>query len=111
MSFFLLFRIKEDSLKNAGKQTVVVAIDLQCLFFILWKSMATTVCYPTLFKIFFVLNRRKKPPTWGWVNDDIIFIFGQTLSLKGIIHPKMDFINSLVVIVMYAVFIYIFSII
>ncbi len=38
--------------------------------------------------------------TWGWVNDYIIFIFGWTIPLKYVLHPKKAVCNFKYVLVL-----------
>ncbi len=71
-----------------GRQ-LLVAFDFHCMKKVLWKSMlAATVWLPTFFKISsFAFHRGKKwlrfETTWGWVNYDNIFIWGELNTLSS----------------------------
>ncbi len=55
------------------------------IFFILWKSMVLQNSLITNFLQnihLCVQNKHRFGPTWGWVNNDRIFIFGWTVPLS-----------------------------
>ncbi len=82
---FVLLNTKEDILKNVGNRAVLG----HQYFFSYYGSQwcPKTAWLQTFFKISsFVFGRTKNSyrfgTTWGWVNDDRIFIFGWTIPLS-----------------------------
>ncbi len=83
MNVFVLLNTKEDILKNEGNGAVLVN---QCFFSYYGSQWCPWL--QTFFKIssFSVQNKHKYRfgNTWGWVNDDRIFIFVWTVPLRDL---------------------------
>jgi len=86
MSFFLLLNTKEDVLKNDLNQTVVWHHWLPSRKKkILWKSMEFGSNRSSKYLRLCSAEERNSyrfATTWGWVNDDRIFIFGWSIPLS-----------------------------
>ncbi len=89
MNVFVLLNTKEDILKNVGNRAVLGTIDFHSIFFFPTMEVNGAPKQPG-----YKLSSKYLPlcsaeqrhsyrfgTTWGWVNDDIIFIFGWTIPL------------------------------
>ncbi len=94
--FIILLFIKENVLKNAGNQTVH---DPHWLPYIsVHKSMGTKNCLVLQNSSKYLLlwstldrNLYSFGTTWGWVNDDKMFILGRTILLRSVLwHPSLE---------------------
>ncbi len=104
MNFFVLLNTKEDILKNVGTEQFWGTIDFHSNFF--FPTMEVNVApkqpgYKRSSKYLPLCSAEQRNSyrfgtTWGWVNYDIIFIFGWTIPLSlNNISDQTYCINSL----------------
>ncbi len=92
--FCLLLSTKEDILKMLLTKQLPVAINFHSMAkYHGSKWLPATVWLPTFFKISLFCVHQKKDErfgiTWGWVNDDKLFILSWTFLLTAWIHMVM----------------------
>ncbi len=87
MTLFLLQNIKKDILKYVGNQRVSIPIllygqKLQLKVKVRQNCSVTKILHSIFFNAWQKKENHSFGTTWGWVNDDSIFIFGWTMPLQ-----------------------------